>query len=459
LILLLAYSLLLMLTGLWVGRRVKRAGDFFVAGRRLGPGLMFATFVAANIGGGSTVGATGLGYRDGISAWWWVGSAAIGSCVLGLTVGPRLYRIAREHDLRTVGDYLEHRYDPKVRAVVASLLWVGTLAILAGQLIALAWILNAVAGIPKWIGCVIGGVVVTSYSTAGGLLTSAWVNLVQVVVKLLGFAVALPMVLIRAGGLDGVVHASPRTAGYWSFWGGGAALSYVALLAPAFVVSPGLLQKIYGARDVRAVRVGVLGNALFLFVFAGFPPLLGIAAHSLHQSLSNPELALPTLLTSDLPLWVGGLGLAAVFSAEASAADAILFMLATSLSQDLYRRFVDPHASESRVLGVARVSAATGGLLAVGLAIVSPSITEALKIFYTLLSVSLFVPVMAGLYLPQVGPSEALVAIFCGIASTVAAHFTTGGAGVGSLSPALIGLLAAAASCAVVAGIRRRREW
>jgi Na+/proline symporter len=36
--------------------------------------------------------------------------------------------------------------------------------------------------------------------------------------------------------------------------------------------------------------------------------------------------------------WVGALGLAAVFSAEVSAADAVLFMVATSLSQDLYKR-------------------------------------------------------------------------------------------------------------------------
>jgi len=75
--LLLTYSALQVALGLWIGRRVKSAGDFFVAGRGLGPGLVFATFVAANIGAGSTVGAAGLGYRDGLSAWWWGrGSAA-----------------------------------------------------------------------------------------------------------------------------------------------------------------------------------------------------------------------------------------------------------------------------------------------------------------------------------------------------------------------------------------------
>ena len=55
--------------------------------------------MAANIGAGSTVGAAGLGYRDGLSAWWWVGSAAIGSLILAFPVGPRIRPIAAEHNL------------------------------------------------------------------------------------------------------------------------------------------------------------------------------------------------------------------------------------------------------------------------------------------------------------------------------------------------------------------------
>ncbi|MDO8836220.1 MAG: hypothetical protein Q7V01_11525, partial [Vicinamibacterales bacterium] len=78
-ILLVAYSILLLAVGLTVSRRVTTTGAFFVAGRRLTPILVFSTMLAANIGAGSTVGATGIGYRDGLSAWWWNGSAGIGS--------------------------------------------------------------------------------------------------------------------------------------------------------------------------------------------------------------------------------------------------------------------------------------------------------------------------------------------------------------------------------------------
>ena len=96
---------------------------------------LFATMVAANIGAGSTVGASGLGYRDGLSAWWWVGSAAMGSLVLAFAIGPQVWRIARDRDLRTVGDFLEHRYGRSVRAVITLLLWIGTLAAAVWQVI------------------------------------------------------------------------------------------------------------------------------------------------------------------------------------------------------------------------------------------------------------------------------------------------------------------------------------
>ncbi len=421
LLLLLAYSVGLMLLGVWIGRRVDTSGAFFVAGRRLGPGLIFATVLAANIGAGSTVGAAGLGYRDGLSAWWWVGSAGIGTLLLALWVGPRIWRIAKQREFLTVGDFLEARYGRSVRAVIAILLWLGTLAILAGQLIAVAWVLDVVAGIPKVAGCLIGGGVMIVYFAAGGLLTSAWVNLVQLVVLLVGFGIALPWVLSDVGGWSAFASTAPAASqDYFGFWeGGGSGWAYLALLVPAFIVSPGLLQKVFGARDERAVRVGVGLAGVVLLVFAFIPPMLGMLARAYVPDLANPELALPTVLTQGLPIALGSLGLAAVFSAEISSADAILFMLSTSLSEDLYRRFLRPDAGDADVLRVARLAAVVGGGLGVALAIVLPTVVGSLTIFYSLLGVSLFVPVIAGLHSRVPGVPEALAAISGGVVVVV----------------------------------------
>jgi SSS family solute:Na+ symporter len=231
---------------------------------------------------------------------------------------------------------------------------------------------------------------------------------------------------------------------------------YLVLLAPAFVISPGQLQKVYGARDDRAVRWGVGLNALLLLSFACVPPLLGMVARALHPDLRDHELALPTLLMKDLPPALGALGLAAAFTTDVNTADAVLFMLSTSLAQDLYRGFLKPQASDAEVLRVARAAAVAAGALGVGLAIAAGSVVGSITIFYTLLSVCLTVPILAGLFVPRVGTREALACLAVGVPLTLIVHFATAGRGVGLLPPALIGIAASALACGLALLARRR---
>jgi solute:Na+ symporter, SSS family len=451
LIVLVCYSLGLMALGLYLGRRVRGSSDFFVARRQLGPGLIFSTMLAANIGAGSTVGATSIGYSGGLAAWWWVGSAAIGQLVLAVWIGPAMRHVAAAHDLRTVGDYLEFRYNATVRGMISALLWIGSIFILAGQLVAIGSILDTVAHIPAVIGCLVGGLVITVYFTAGGLLTSARVNVVQLIVKMGGFALALPLALSAIGGWSALAQVRADDPDYWTFWRAGPpGVMYLALLTPSFIISPGLLQKAFGARDDRAVRIGVGLNALGLFGYAIVPALLGIIARSRFPELTSTNTALPMILIHLLPPAVGAIGLAAVFSAEISASDAVLFMLTTSLSQDLYKRFVNPAATDARVLQVARWTSVVAATLGIGLAVVLGSVVEALTIFYSLLSVSLFVPILAGLYVRRASTPEALGSIGAGVIVVVWAHLTTGGRGVGGFTPPSLGLMAAFAGFLIV---------
>jgi len=446
---LIIYGIGLVLLGLYLSRSVRRSRTFFVADRRLGPGLIFATVLAANIGAGSTVGAAGLGYTLGLSAWWWVGSAGIGSLVLAFTVGPKIRKLAARHDFLTVGDFLEQRYGVSVRASIAVILWFGTLAILAGQLIAFARILEVVAGSSKAVGCLIGGVVVLVYFTAGGLKGSARINLVQLCVKGVGFLLAIPYTAAAVGGWSGLearLVQNGHGPDFVSITGLGWShvLPYVVLLAPSFIVSPGLLQKIYGARDDRAVHIGVGANGFVLFLFSFIPVGLGMAAAALYPQLKAGELALPTVITLVLPTWLGALLLASVFSAEISSADAILFMLSTSLTRDLYQRFFRPDMDDRQVLRAGRILALLSGLAGIGVAMMLETVIDALSIFYSLLSASLFVPVFVGLYRAAPGVRTCLTSILAAIAATLATSLATGGAGWGPLSPTAVGIVVSA---------------
>jgi SSS family solute:Na+ symporter len=450
----LAYSVLLMMLGVYMARRVRSASDFLVAGRSLSAPLIFTTFLAANLGAGSTVGATGLGFRFGLSAWWWVGSASIGTMVLATWLGPKLWEIAKANSLSTMGDFLEWRYGKAVKGTIACLLWLGTLAILAGQLIAISWILNVVLGLPKWAGCAVGGLVAMVYYSAGGLMASAFVNIVELTVTMSGLLLAVPFALHAVGGWShlvdqvatlqtstGAIHAIPM----FSITGVGVRqiLAYLAILAPSFMVSPGLVQKLYGARSRESVRQGVGMNSLAQAGFAIVPAILGLCALASFPHLSNPELALPTVMMKLLPKWMGIWALASIFSAELSATDAILFMLSTSLAVDLYKTFLNPQVSDKKLLRVSRLTAIAAGVTGILVAELLSSIVAAVSIFYGLLAVSLFVPVIAGLYWKRVNSQAVLAGIVGALVATVLVSYYTQGRGLWVLSPQAIGIMTA----------------
>jgi SSS family solute:Na+ symporter len=444
--LLIGYSIALTALGLWIARKVRGPADFFVAGRKLTWPYVAATMLAANIGAGATVAATGLAYQQGVSAWFWNGSAGLGSLVLALVVGPRIWALASERGYLTVGDFLQDRYGQSVRVIIASLIWFGALFILAGQLLLGAAVFSVVAGLPKWAGVLVGGAAMTGYFSAGGLLSSVGVSVVQLVVKFTGFAIAIPILINAAGGLDAIAQTPglPDTFFDPLFSAGvGSGFTILLLTGPNFIVSPGLVQKIYGADGPRTVRLGVGANAIALMIFAFMPVFLGLAARVLYPGIGARDLVLPTLLLHGLPVWLGALALAAVFSAEMGACEAILFMLSTSLSQDLYKRVINPKATAAQVLTVARIAAFVGGSAGMLLAVfVVGEIIDALSVFYSIIGATLFVPVVGGLFVRSATSREALTSIATGMIAFLAIRYGTDRSG--WLNPNLWGLVSSA---------------
>ena len=173
----LLYIAATLVLGFMAGRMARRRpSDYFLGEKKLPWYVVGTSMVASDISSETFIANVGIAYQYGISAVWWVGSAALGSFILAFFIGPRIRRIAAAHDLHTVGDFLEWRFDRRVRGAISALLWLGSLAILAGQLIGIGFLLNAMIGVPSAVGAAVGGVVVIAYFTAGGLKATfeAW---------------------------------------------------------------------------------------------------------------------------------------------------------------------------------------------------------------------------------------------------------------------------------------------
>jgi SSS family solute:Na+ symporter len=177
--------------------------------------------------------------------------------------------------------------------------------------------------------------------------------------------------------------------------------------------------------------------------FALAPVMLGLVARVAIPGLTDPNAVLPTVLTRQLPPWLGALALSAIFSTEVDTCDAILFMIATSASKDLYKRYLRPSASDDQLLRVARLSALVGGAAGVVLAVVLQTVIGALTIFYSLLVVTLFIPIVGGLAVRRATSREALASIVAGIGTLFVVRFFVTPT-LPRLDPTLTGILAGA---------------
>ncbi|MGI6093332.1 MAG: sodium:solute symporter family protein, partial [Negativicutes bacterium] len=311
-------------------------------------------------------------------------------------------------------------------------------------------ILGVVAGTDKSTGILLAALVVVLYFGAGGLLSAAFVNIIQIIVKFFGFLLAVPFVLSYVGGWEGLnsmiaqnMAAQSNVDSYFSYTGMGLTMiiGYFLMLTPSFFISPGLIGKVYGAKDEHTVRLGTALNAFVQLLFAMVPVVLGMCAFAIFPDLTDRELALPTVLKEILPFWVSALALAAIFSAEVSAADAILYMVTTSFTKDLYKTFVNPNISDKSLLKISRVVTFVAGAAGVVIALILPNIITALSIFYSLMSVSLTAPLLFGLFSRRPSTAAAFICAISGIAVTILLQFGNAGKGLWILNAQSTGVI------------------
>ena len=460
------YAVLLIAVGVIISRRVKGADDFFVGGRKMAPFLLFITLVAPNIGAGSTVGVAGMGFTSGISAAWWIIASAVGTFILAFVIGPKIWEIAKNNGFYTLGDYLEYRYNRYFRGLISLMMAIGTLAIFAGQLMGIGWILSVVADIDKITSVLIAAVVVVLYFCAGGFLSAVYANLIEACVKLIGFIVAVPLVLAFVGGFEGLhtkvvanMANATQSAAYFSFDGLGTTviMGFFLMLMPSFFLSPALIGKVYSARDKKTVRISTFFCGVVMLLFSIIPVILGMAAYAIAPDLPQRDLALPYVMKECIPFWASALALAAIFSAEISAADAVLYMITTSFTKDLYKSFINPTISDEKLIKGGRIVTVLAGIIGIGLAIVLPNVISALSIFYSLMSVSITAPLLFGLFTKKSSAFSAIFAAIIGVIVTVGLEFFNGNKGIWILNGQSTAILLTLIIMAVMMFIKPRK--
>lgn len=407
--------------GVGVGlRRIKKLGEFFVAGRKVGPVTCTATLCATIMGGSATVGMAGLGFKLGLPAMWWLLVGSLGLGVLALTLGGKVRRLAPY----TLPELAGKLYDGRVRLAASILVLVAWLGVIAGQILATERVLSTLLGWPPGVTAAGAALVFLAYTLLGGQRAVIRTDVLQfgfIVVSLC--AVLAPLAVSAAGGLGGLKAQLPPDYFRFPFnqsFGPAEALSFFLLVGLTYLVGPDIYSRLFAAKDERTARVSAFAAGILIIPLALSVVLIGAYARA-ELVVASPESSIPEAIDTLLGPGLRGLAMAGILAVLMSSADTLLMTTSTIAAWDIYKRHLSPRASEGEVLRVSRVALVIFALSALGLALAVEEVISALLLAYAVFSSGLIIPVIAGFYKRKLGvtPLGALAGLVGGGASAL----------------------------------------
>ncbi len=375
------YDIFLLVLAQWVSREKagheKNTKDYFLASKSLPWWAIGASLIAANISAEQIIGMSGSAYVMGIAiaSYEWTAAIAL------LIVGKYLLPVFLKHEIYTMPQFLEQRYDHRVRVVMAtfwlgvyvfvnltSILWLGSLAI------------NSITGIDQTIGLVLLAAFAMAYSLYGGLKAVAMTDIIQVVLLVFGGLliawIAMNKISDGAGVMAGfgmVLDAMPEkfdmiftkgsphydllpgisvlVGGLWvmhfSYWG----------------FNQYIIQRALGAKSIREAQKGIVFAAFLKMLMPVLVVLPGIAAIMLIPDLSTPDKAYPEVMKL-LPVGIKGLVFAALIAAIVSSLASMTNSISTIFTMDMYNHY-KPEQTQKHLVRVGRIVSFTAMIIAI----------------------------------------------------------------------------------------------
>jgi Na+/proline symporter len=353
------YLLLVVLIGIWASRRTRDAGDFFIAGQKIGLLVTALATMSAAFSGFVFIGGPGLTYRIGVASLFICIPLSLTGGLLCWAVAKRLRLLAGVREIYTVPDVIHARFDSRVASgLAAAAVLIGTVGYLGAQLKALGILIETVFQTRDVLGewslagaMLIGVVVVLIYATAGGMVAGVYTDVVQGIL-MVGAAVAVFFYALSAGGgLESMARsiASSDSFGPAHLDPLGAipvftAMGFFFVFTVGTLGQPHMLHKFFMLDDPRKLKwmpmTISLTQALCVLIWFGIglavPALVAGGAMS---PLEHPDDASIRFLIEFTPRVLAGLVFAGILAAIMSTADSFVNIGSAALIRDLPAAF------------------------------------------------------------------------------------------------------------------------
>ena len=385
------YCILIIAIGLFVSRTKKgehkNSSDYFLAGRNLAWWAIGASIIASNISAEQFIGLSGSGYAIGLGMATYEWIAALGLIIVGKWFLP----IFLEKKIYTMPQFLEQRFDKRVKTVMA-FFWLAVFIFinLTSILYLGALTIENIMGVPLLYGVLALAFFAGIYSIYGGLKAVAITDVVQVVFMVGGGLLATYIAVDKLGYGEGLLK------GCSSLYNLARDKFHLILDSsdPGYKDLPGLsviigglwvanlyywgcnqyiIQRALAAKSLQEAQKG-LEFAAVLKLFIPFIVVIpGIAVYAMGIELEKPDHAYPWLLSNVIPAGIRGLTFAALTAAIVSSLASMMNSISTIFTMDIYRAFFKDGVSERRLVKVGRAGSFVSLVIAV---VIAPLLTN-----------------------------------------------------------------------------------
>lgn len=411
------YLGLLVVGSIWGSRKIRTGDDFLVAGRSLPAHVLVFTLLSTWIGSGSLFAGAGLGYRVGFAALWQSAGAWVGIALI-YWIAPRVRNIAQY----TVPDILELRYGPAARVLGTVTTVIAYSTIAAYQFRGGGRLLELLAGVDPKTGALITAIFCVIYTSLAGMLSIAYLDVVNGSIMTIGVVLAVGFLVADAGGLS--VALTQLRPDQVSLFGSLSPQTALALFFPTMFLLLGeanMYQKFFSAKDARAAKMAVVGWIAGTLIVETLIDSIGVFGSQVIPGLGTEasEAIVISVAMQALPTVVGIVLVCGASAIIVSTANSFLLTPATNLMRDVYQRFINPDVSGTQVLLYTRLMVVAIGVIGYVAGNFFPTILAMALWAYTMYGASITPALLAAFVWPRATRLGGVASIGIGIITTL----------------------------------------
>jgi SSS family solute:Na+ symporter len=415
---------------------IRGARDFLLASRRLPFMISSMALFALWYGSETVFGASAEFMENGLIG---VMEDPFGAFLCLILFGLFLVRPLYRRNLVTLGDLFREAYGPRVELVSSFFMILTFVGYIAAQLIALGILFEIVFGMDPMAGRLLSAVIVTAYTTAGGMWAVSITDFVQSLVIMVAlallcyyFSVTFEVDVItddaRFLGTDFI----PRDPHFMDFFPSAEnGVSWIDWLAAWLTLGLGSLasqdifQRANSARSESIAVYSTLFGACLYLVFAMLPLYLGMMVIMLEPQLleGDAQYALLQLIGGRAPFWLQVCFYGALLSAVFSTASGALLAPASILAENFFKPLFLRSPTDRGLLRASRIAVVLMALVATALTFFSDSIYDLVAESSVLGAVSILVPMLYALFGKQPSAAGAVWSMSLGLVAYVLSEY------------------------------------